>query len=478
MKNNIIKSLIYSFIVFGLINCDGDFEEVNENPNDPATAPSGLLMADPIFLATNQLYSNFVGGDMGSCWAQQWSKVQYNDEERYIPRTAVIQAVWDVLYEDLASDAKKIYEIAQTEENTNMQGVAKIMQAYAFSVLTDIYGDIPVTEALQAENGLSQPVYDEQSVVYDTIISYLDAADLLLASGTGDIGTSDGTSDLIYGGDATLWRKFANSLKFRVLMRMSDMEDVSADLQALVNSEMLFSSNDDEAKLIYLDNDPSANPIYENIVFGARGEFKVSDLLVDMLTTNGDPRLTVYVGTSDEGELRGKPAGMSDVPNAEYNYQNVSPIGDAYLEPTAPGFWMSYAQLNFLLAEATIKGYITGNTAQSYFQAGINASLTDVNNNLASGAYTETLSTDTNTALQQIAEQEWLALFCQGVEAWIEQRRTGYPVLTPAIDGVLDEIPSRYTYPSGEQSLNAANYTAAVESQGIDLLTTKMWWDN
>ena len=474
---NIYKVSLLAVLVFLGYACDGDFEEINTNPNDPAAVSSGLLLADAQRLATNQLYSTFVGGDMGSCWSQQWSKVQYNDEERYQPRGSVIQSVWDVFYEDVAADSRKMYELAQTEGNTNMMAVARVMEAYGFSVLTDVFGDVPYSEALAAEAGIIKPVYDEQAAVYTGIIALLTEAETLFASGTGEIGSTGGTSDLIYGGDASKWRKLGNSLHFRVLMRQSGVVDVSSQLQALVSAGNMFTSNADDAGVQYLEADPNANPIYETIVFGTRGEFKVCDVLVNMLTTNGDPRLPVYVGENDNGELRGKPAGIADVPSDDYGYGNVSPVGDAYLEATAPGFIMTYSQLAFLHAEAAVRNLISGD-AQTWFQAGIDASLTNVVNNLPAGSYSETLTGTQAQQLEQIANQEWLALYCQGVEAWTEWRRTGYPTLSPAADAVISTIPTRYTYPAGEQTLNATNYAAAVASQGEDRLSTSVWWDN
>ncbi len=443
---------------------------MNEDPNNPTTIESGLLLADIIRNSQNTLYDNFVGADMGSCWSQQLSKVQYNDEERYTPRQSILSMVWNDMYEDVIGDAESMYQLAVTEENKNMQAVALIIKAYGFGVLTDCYGAIPCTEALQAKTANFQPAYDEQSVVYDKILAFLDEADGLL-SATG--GTINASSDIMYGGDWTKWKKFGNSLKFRSLMRISAARDVSADLQKLASANGMFTSNANEAKLIYLSDDPNANPMYENIVFGTRLEFKLNEVLVEKLKSNSDPRLTVYVAKNEDGEYRGKPGGISNVPNDDYSYANVSPIGALYLLPEAPAYLMSYSELQFLMAEAVTKGYITG-TAQTYYTNGINASMA------ANGidSYTGTNGTlAVNIALKQIAEENWIALFCQGVESWTEQRRTGFPVLTPVQDGAISEIPSRYKYPNTEQSLNATGYNGAVSSQGADLLTTKLWWN-
>ncbi|NLP58777.1 SusD/RagB family nutrient-binding outer membrane lipoprotein [Lutibacter sp. B1] len=470
---------IITFLLFGLlvsVSCDSNFDEINQDPNNPTAVPADLLIPGVIRSAQNNSYSTFIGGDMGACWSQHFAKVQYNDEERYTPRQNVITSVWNNFYEDVISDANAMYINAESEDNNNMKGVALTLQAYGFAFLTDVYGDIPFTEAIKAEEGIIAPAYDSQETVYKGILSMLDNAIALLNTS----GSIDATNDILYGGDASLWKKFASSLKFRVLMRASDKMNVASQLQALVSAGNLFNTNDDEAKLVYLGADPSANPLYETIVFGTRGEWKINSAIVEILQNSGDPRLSVYAGENADGEFRGKPSGYTDVPNDDYNYENVSPLGEFYLRPELPGFFISNSELKFLMAEAATKGYISGN-ANNYFKEAIAASL-EFNEVPAAESTSfldsQILNPEKSAALKQIATQNWVALFSQGVESWTEWRRTGYPELTPAIEGALKEIPSRYNYPTTESSVNKANYDAAVASQGPDLLTTPIWWMN
>lgn len=259
-------------------------------------------------------------------------------------------------------------------------------------------------------------------------------------------------------------------------MRISGKVSVGGQLQSLVNAGNMFSSNSDEAKLVYLGSSPSANPLYETVVFGTRGEWKVNSLIVDMMTLRNDPRLPVIAQEQEDGIYRGKPAGLIDVPNNDYNYTNVSAIGTFYLAPEAPGYYMSNAELQFLMAEAAQKGYISG-SASAYYNAGMTASFA-ANNNANGGAYMTANALSGATALEQIGTEKWIALFAQGVESWTEQRRTGFPVLAPALQADLSQIPSRYNYPNIESSINAANYNAAVAAQGADNLTTPIWWMN
>lgn len=468
-----ITILIFSLLL--TVSCDNGFTELNKDPNNPVTVPSDLLLPGVVRAAQNTSYSTFVGGDMGACWSQQFAKVQYNDEARYIPRQSVITSVWRTFYSVVIADAKSMYNLAVTEDNSNMQAVALTLQAYGYAYLTDVFGNIPFSEAIKTDEGIITPKYDNQEDVYTGILSMLD--DALSKYGSGTINS---TNDILYGGNAALWKKFAGSLKFRVLMRASGKMDVSSDLQALINSGNLFTSNAEEAKLVYLSADPSANPLYESIVFGTRGEWKINSAIVDRLSADNDPRLPIYAAKNEDGEYRGKPSGIKDLPSDDYNYTNVSALGAFYLRPELPGYFMSYAQLEFLKAEAITKGYISGDANAEYL-AGIQASLdfNEVPGTDASAFLSEkALSGTSSQALEQIATQEWIALFSQGVESWNEWRRTGFPALTPALEADLSEIPSRYNYPTIEVSLNKTNYDAAVAAQGADNLTTKLWWMN
>lgn len=471
-----MKYILLAFLVVGVFGCTKDFEEVNTDPNNPTSVPAHLLLGNIVRITQNQMYSTFVGGDMGECWAQHWSKVQYNSEERYIPRRSVIDGIWDTLYASVISDAQSMYKLADAEGNENLKGIALVLQAYAYQILTDIYGPVPFTEATTP--GINKPVYDNGQVVYDGIEAMLIEASSLFAASGGDVPAS---SDLIYGGDISKWKKFANSLLFKVYMR----EGKTSGLQALVNSGNLMASNDDSAQIKYTANQPDANPIYETIVYGARFEFKVSEPLVETLRSLNDPRLQVYAApAATDGEYRGKPAGYIDLPNDAlgFTYANISGLGDKYLDPELPGIFLSYSQLQFLLAEAANEGYISGGipTALAYYEEGIKSNFAfnglDATSYLAQPNLAFTTQAD---AREKIATQEWLSLFCQGVEAWTEWRRLKLPALTPAFEGDIDEIPSRYYYPTTENSLNKANYDAAVStlSNGDDL-TSPVFWMN
>jgi hypothetical protein len=419
------------------------------------------------------------GGDMGMCWAQHLSKVQYNDEERYIPRRTAIDGVWNALYASVISDAKSMGTLAETEENKNLQAISLVLQANAFQILTDLYGPIPFTDV--AQSGVLKPTYDTQEVVYTGLIKMLTDADALFASASASE-TVVATSDLLYGGDVAKWRRLANSLKFKALMRISNKVSVGSELQALVNAGNLMQSIGDSANLSYLTAQPDANPIYETIVFGTRTEYKMSSVFINKLSSYADPRLPIMAAKNNAGLYVGNIPGEEN----SSNYLGFSSPGSFYLSPTLKGVVLSYAQVEFYLAEAASRGLISGGIAGSlaHYNKGIEANFLFNGLSSAQAAAYAALPNITYTnaagAKNNIGDQMWISLFGQGFEAWTEWRRTGVPALAPVMNAAEATIPKRLYYESNELALNKDNYNAGVALLGAggDNLTTPIWWMN
>jgi len=476
MKTNKII-FFFSFIsILFLGSCDKDFEETNANPNDPASVPSSLLLGNTLRTTANLLQSTFLAGESPLCWTQQLSKPQYNDGDLYKPRLGSIQGLWDSFYAVVIKDAQVMQALAVEENNQQMEGVALVVQAQAFQILTDSFGYIPFTEA--GQEGNFTPVYDSPEVVYNGIIAMLTKASTLL-EGTGSI---DSSQDLLYSGENSLWVKYANSLKFRAIMRASSASGYSVgnQLKDLVATGKLFSSNADEAKLEFLGAAPNANPYYERLTLGGparTAEWCMGEKLVTMMNGTDlgffDNRLPFYANQASDGAYTGLPAGLSSNPGNIFTAP-LSGIGDKFLEAEQHAYFVSYAQLSLLMAEAAEKSYING-TADTHYVNGITASFDAVGASI--GNYPLTYPGGA-AGLKKIAEQSYIALYMQGNEAWAEVRRTGIPNLTPAVAGVINQIPSRYSYPTDEQSDNGENYKSAVSNQGADLLITPIWWMN
>ncbi|MCD9585388.1 SusD/RagB family nutrient-binding outer membrane lipoprotein [Tenacibaculum maritimum] len=467
---------ISSLLVF--TSCDKGFEDLNTDPNNASIVNPNLLLGNAFFGTANITYSAGIAGDQGSCWAEQWSKVQYNDEARYSPRPGTSNTIW-LLY-DRIQEFKDAEKLALAKGDDLVAGVAITMQAMVYQILTDLFGDVPFSEANLGATGNFTPKYDRQEDIYAGLIALYDDAISKLSSGNGSITPS---TDRIFSGDATKWLKFAASLKFRALMRISNatnvtnpaLQNIDAQLTALLPN--LMTSNEDSAYMHYFEASPSANPFFETIVERNRIEYRIATTLVDLMSNSNDPRLAKYAQPTPDGNgIVGAGIGVSDLPNAQYNYNNTSQIGTDFLKPETPAYFLRYAEVEFLKAEAAQRGFISGSAAEFYAN-GITASFNEVDA-LGATAFIAANPLNANTALKQIGEQKWVALFGQGFESWIEWRRTGFPVLSGAVNPIgITSIPVRYAYPGEEQSVNAANYNDAVASQGADLLTTKVWWN-
>jgi len=328
--------------------------------------------------------------------------------------------------------------------------------------------------------------------------------------------TVDGAAisgDILFNNDILKWKKFANSLRMRLLLRMSgrDVTFVTAELTKMVGNAAtypIFTSNDDNAALQYLGSAPNNNPLNENRK--TRDDHRVSKTLIDIQWTNSpnlDYRVCVYAQKDGKNTFEGMPNGLTSSQAAAYNgngIKNTSKVGTYFLAATAPGMLMSFAELKFILAEAALKSYIPGGAtkAAEYYNAGIYGSYAQFGTSLldavngygyqpttADATTTDELAADYiakdiyawNAAkgLELIATQRWLATFDQGLQAWFEWRRTGFPVLTPAVGGVNGgKIPVRVPYPTDEAARNPTSLAAGVTLLGgADDLNTRVWWD-
>lgn len=485
-----MKKLFYSLatlaILFSLPSCTQDFDELNTNPNAPTSVNNALMLP--------KVEQDLVNTVMGQSWGigniviQHTAKNQFVNEDRYL--WGEINSIWNTTY----SNARHIQNIIRQSEElgqNNYLGIALVLKSWMFSLCTDAYGDIPYTEATRAREGLNQPKYDTQEAVYAGILSDLAKASSILGT-SGEVVAGD----LIYKGDVAKWKKLANSLRVRALMRISNKRDVSADLKAILDNPAqnpVMGGNSDNGIYRYLSASPDQFPNFSSRI-GSFNEFRASKTLLDQLVAIQDKRLSIFFRPTPETEgsanpvYAGIPNGLSDVDALTYNGgpQFQSRVGSLYYENAvsaqgldiAKGVIMTYAELSFLLAEAAEKGLIFG-SAETYYLNGIKASmeyygLTADATYLAQSqvAYTGT----TAEKLQKIGTQKWIALYYMGLEAWFDWRRTGIPVLKAGPSNQNnDRIPVRFIYPISEQSLNLSSYKEAVQRQGADNINTKMW---
>ena len=359
----------------------------------------------------------------------------------------------------------------------NYKGVALVLRSWVFLLLTDAYGDIPYKQAGNIKEFVT-PEYDSQKDVYLGLLDDLKtAASLLDPSGKAIAG------DIIYNGNIGRWKKFANSLRLRIALRIADREPQKAGsvvTELLAVADPFISNNAENAQLVYLTS-PQQNPV--SALFETRDDYRISKTVVDRLFQLNDPRLPIYASktqTVTPQEYVGVPNGLSNGDASNLGFAKTSKPGTYFLSAQAPAVILTYAEVLFNRAEAAARGFSTENAADLYQQA-IKASLKQysiadvaINNYVSQTA----VQYDAANFKKSIGEQKWIALFGQGLESFSEWRRLDYPVLPPAVAGVLNgKMPLRFIYPGTEQSLNGANYKKAVERQGADLLTTKLWFD-
>ncbi|SHE92257.1 Starch-binding associating with outer membrane [Arenibacter palladensis] len=523
------------FIGFLLIlsSCDDNFDEINTDPNR-----AGADIFDPNLILPNVLagYANTTVGYSGSIlfqsmWTQTLASTTtgganyYSNGDKYVASGSInsyIQNVWNSDFAN-ASRADQMEKLSsENPDLVNLQALGKMMKVLNLSFITDIYGDIPYSEALMAEEGITQPVYDKQEVLYPAMLQ-----DLESALNAMDASQRSPTNDPLYAGDISKWRKFGYSLMLKLAMRMVNSNPTEAQsylAKALAGG--IFASTADEAVLpMDADNFPNTNANSLRTVDDTY-EVRWSKPLIDYLVANDDPRLSISaevppaglaanfdpnsVGNSDPAIQIGLPngydtsGGATDISNHpdfpgpsgtgddEAKIGNYSRPTGIYRERSAPIFILTYGEIQLLLADAAARGYTTPGSAAQHYSNGIVGVMLSMN---SFGSATQLTEADalafaaanpldvssTEASLQMINEQIWASTGLMGnfVETWNNWKRTGYPVLTPVnFSGNFSngQIPLRQVYPSSESSNNPDNFNAAVSNMGGDTWTTKMWW--
>ncbi len=475
-----IQYLTLCFSLGGMLlmtGCEKDFDKLRLNPDTPEEVSPELLLPtiirQPINGMVDQSWSN------GNVLAQHTAKIQFTWGPTY--DLGGNNGLWNTMYSTLR-DVNNVIEISTETGEDNYRAIALIMKSWMYGILTDSYGDVPYTNATKAKSGEGLlPDYDRQEVIYEGILNDLKTANEIIAVGGAPV-----NGDILYKGNMLLWKKLANSLQLRYLLRISNKVDVKAKIAAIVDNPSqfpVFESNDENAALTYLPAFPNQWPIHTYRV-GSFDEYRLSESLGKRLKDLDDPRLyvlarpTAATVDSENPEYNGVPNGLNDADALAYNggSNNISRIGLRFYEEasTEKGIIMTYAELQFILAEAAAKDLISAD-AELHYLNGIEASF-DYYGIEASQDYYEQakVAYDPAHSWEQIALQKWIALFFNGYEAWFDYRRTKLPVLSP-VDG--DRVMSRWEYPAEEQSLNKDNYNAAISRQGEDDNKTQVWWE-
>ena len=457
--------------------CNG-ITDINQNPNGPVDVPPPAILANALQNVVNGVDGvNSLNIRGGGLWVQYYSEIQYRDEDKYIVRSGT-SGGWG-FYNGPLEDFNRIISKGAPASTPNWEAVGRIMKSYVFSVMTDAMGDLPYSEALQGDAALA-PKYDTQQEIYAG--SFADLAQANSEIQPAGIGFSSG--DIMYGGDMTKWQKFANSLRLRLAVHLSNVDAATAAAQAQAAvAAGVFASNADNATLQFLATSPNRNPIYNDA--RGRDDYGMSKTYVDSLTHWSDPRLPVFAQLNKDTIVanrtyRGLPNGLNDGEGDPLFL--ISRIGAYWREtPNAKMDLLTYSEVLFLEAEAAQRGWIAGDAATLYANA-IRASMQQYG--IGDAAITAYLADprvvyNPATGLTQIAYQKWVSQFMQGMESWTEVRRTGVPALVPGCRAKFRAIPERLPYDDNELVLNKESVEAAVAAQGFSAsndLTKPLWY--
>ncbi|UZD24205.1 SusD/RagB family nutrient-binding outer membrane lipoprotein [Algoriphagus halophytocola] len=471
-------------LTFGtMTSCTKDFEEINTDPNNPVSISPSLLLPNAIQTVVDRYWGHStryqrLNIDAAMCWIQHLSRNIYINAEGdsyEIPLT-ISSGTWNSIYNESLINFERVKTLSapgSSFENANYQGIAMTMQSFAFAYLTDVFGPIPYTEALQGtgEEPINSPKYDSQEEIYAGILNELmEANDLLSTDGP----TVEG--DILFNGDIMKWKRFANSLTLRIANRQASQKPaesraIMAQILGDPSKYPVFENVEQAAELHHFDVIGSRNKMFD--VFSTRSDWNISSTLIDKLLELDDERITVYAQPLEDGSYAGLPNGLTDAAAGTYN---ASRIGLKYLDPTAPSVLMTYAELEFIKAEAALDGDIEGDAAE-YLESAIKASFRQQGLIMPD----DYMSRIGGVTKESIMTQKWIALFGQGVEAWNEYRRTGYPVMPPpnpnAVFSNEGVLPTRIEYPSSEYSLNKTNLDEGISKLGgSDNMRTPLWW--
>lgn len=476
MKSMHIKLIAVFMLIFGLQACTNEFEEINDNPNFPTVdeANPALILPKILFETGNHMTAS-IGWNLGNILAQLVATNNFTGTDRYLLGT--YESTWNLMYRNMR-DANNLEALGVSINNSAYQGAAVTLRAWMLAQLTEMYGDVPYSEALDGKNNEFLPKYDAQEDIYRVILADLERAAELSAKG----GAISG--DILYGGEFLKWVRLANSLRIRYLMRLENKwGDLGIDgaqmIQDIVDSGLIFNSNDDNAAVPYLAG-TNRWPLNTARV-GSFDEKRMSQTIETVLKDLNDPRMSILfreVDNPGSNDFVGVPNGLSEDAASNFNggANNQSRLGTRFREEPAAVEMviMHYSELQFILAEAAQKGYINGDAA-GYYQNGIVGNMNYLGVSETSAYLANPDVALSTNELERIAVQKWLSLFMVGNEAWFDFRRTGLPTLTPGPNAVLNQLPVRIQYPSSEQVLNGASYEAAIASQGADENTTLMW---
>lgn len=506
-----MKQLYILIVLSGIVLVSCVDESLNIDPNRPSTVPTTSLIST----AQKHLIDN-VRGEQASLrssglFVQQISMNTYTSQSRYDMPFSYSADIWSGLY-GVLNNLQEIIHLntdAATKDQVTANGagrnasqiaISRILIAYAYYGLTDIFGDVPYHsngnddadfQALQQNPDNITPKYASQEKIYADMLNELKHAGDTLLKYSGEI--TFGNADIVYSGNNGKWAKLANSLRLRFAMRLKSKNATlyqSHFADALQKG--VFTSNADNAVYRYAAAAPNEAPYFRATVTANRRDFALSKPFVDLLKGENsqlpvaDPRLARFAATNNQSVFAGLPYGLTDAQAGRFSAGDVSLPGTIYSAADYREVLMEYAEVEFLLSEYN-------QWSQANYVNGVRASLEKWG--VAASDVTAYISQLPTANERNVLNQKYIALFTQFLEVWSDYRRTGFPdflieendvIFTGLVEGVTvtytfsplfgdGGVPSRLYYPVKEQTVNLENYQDAIAAQGNDVIETRPW---
>lgn len=468
------KLFIYLSIVALMVSCK-DLTELNRDIKNPEEVPAGTLFSSATVSLFDFMSSANVNVNNFRLWAQQWAQTTYSDESNFeLTERDVNGYAFDELYTDVLRDLRESRKVMMadqflTDENKRNQGaIITVMEVFTYHILVDIFGDLPYTAAFGDD---VTPAYDNDKDIYYSLIEELDGA-------IGDLNGESalGAYDLVYGGDVTLWKKMANTLKLRLAIRIADFDNAKAKAMAeAAAASGVITDASENFQLNYTSTTPNTNPVWVDLVQSGRTDFVAGNTLVDYLNDLNDPRIDNFFNPplDSNGNYVGGIVGSTN------DYATHSHMDPRILDPTYPGIVLSVVEAHFLLADAAARGFNVGGTAEEHYNAGVTASILywggtqqEATDYLAQS----NVAWDASVWKERIGMQKWIAMYNRGFEAWTTWRLYDAPEMNIAFE-VGTKPPLRYNYPVSEYSLNGENVRAAADEYNSDSKYVPVFWD-
>lgn len=476
---------VIAALVLTTSSCE-KFYDINKDPDAILQAPMPTIWTS---VTANVAY--WSGSDLNrytSLLTQHYSGQsngtlnQTQEFDKYLITGQDSNNLFSTAYAGILSDIETIIKIAGEEGSPNYSGVAKLLKAYMYQVLVDSYGDLPYSEAMKLTSNVA-PKYDDDEQIYTGLIALID-------QGISEVNAtvskqSPGTNSTIFPGAFTTtrtnWVKFANTLKLRIYLHYSEKNPtlLTTSMNALIASGATFiASNADNFQMTFRDVAGGRNPI-DQFETSRGGYLVAGSYLVTLMDGKNDPRRASYFSPFDTAPFyRGAVVGAannSTLYSRLHTFLRGNATGTVYTG-AAPLRMLTYAEYNFIRAEAALRFGVTG-VAQTFFTNGITASLTAAGVSATDqAAYLTANGTLVGTSaqqLQQIIEQKYIANYGVVSEPWTDWRRTGYPAFAIPSNAVVTSTPRSIYYPQSEVDSNP-NIPGGKQKASLGV---RVFWD-